>query len=58
VVSSKGAPVLGVLPTAVVGLGETAPGDELAQEAVQWWGNGATLISGWRLDFGGPRVYR
>jgi hypothetical protein len=32
---SKGAPVPGVLPTAVMGLGEAPPDDESVQEAVQ-----------------------
>jgi hypothetical protein len=33
-VSSKGALVSGVLPTAAVGLGETAPGDKSVREVV------------------------
>jgi hypothetical protein len=55
-VSSKGAPVLGVLPTTVMGLGETAPGDESTREVVQQRGDDATLSLRQRLSFGGPRV--
>jgi hypothetical protein len=40
--SSGGAPALGNLPTAVVGLGETPLGDIAVREVVQWWGVGGS----------------
>jgi hypothetical protein len=49
--SSIGAPALGTPPTMEVGLGETPPGDESSREVAQRWGDGATLSSGWWLDF-------
>jgi hypothetical protein len=49
--SSIGAPALGTPPTAAVGLRETPPGDESSWEVAQRWGDGATLSSGWWLDF-------
>jgi hypothetical protein len=54
-VSSKGALVLGVLPMAAVGLGETAPGDESMREAVQRRDNLMTVQGGVCLCYGSTR---
>jgi hypothetical protein len=46
--SCGGAPALGNLPTTVMGLGETPPGDVAAREAVIRCGGRDSSSSGWR----------